>query len=440
MRRAYCRKELEIFRSRWADEDDFTFLHRIVVVAVNEVDDAECPPWVKGQVGFKFYKFDGRREPGNEYLFFDHGHVKDELYYERARNLASFLWKRSFQITRRGASAHLSANGAEKSVAASQEASARKGHTIYLAVPASDMREAYKRLAKELTGWGHTVIPDPATDVPDDAAAIALFDDGLAKANFSIHLLGEKRGFALNDDQHGPIVPLQLDRARRRAAAETETTGISKGFRRIIWAPKILSQDNGGDTEVNIRDPAAVVEKFGAPRKSNSIVGDNLSKFVEFLGPHLARSFRTVETAESTENGITIYVNHNAEDEENAVELARMLKQQKAQPVLRALDGTPEELLRYHRDRLRDCDSVVVCWAAASEVAARSMWNELEDWRAIGRTKEFSRRGLIAGPPPGPRKKKVDVLFSTGKIDVIVDLTSRVSPAPEDLGPLFSAT
>ena len=428
--RPYCRKELELFRSRWNHEDNFTFLHRIVVVLLNEVDETKCPRWVKGQTGYKFYKFEGKREPGNESIFFDRGEVRDNSYIKRVQDLSSFLWRRSIQVSRRGAVAEVSVTDPINPAAESQSVRSKTGLVIYLAVPANDMREPYNRLVKELAAWGHKVVPDPGTELPDDEAAIKLFDDALASASFSIHLLGEKRGFALNDDGHHSIVPLQLDRALQRVAAHNE-------FRRLIWAPKILAEGSGDSEDSPVRDPAAVVEKFGASCESDSIVGDSLSKFVDFLGPNLARSLRAVTPADAIRDGVTIYVNHRPEDEEYAAELARLLKRHKAQPVLRALDGEPEELLRSHRDSLRQCDSVVVCWAAASEVAARGMWQELEDWREIGRAKEFSRRGLIAGPPPGPRKKKVDVLFSTGKIDVIVDLTSRATPVPEDLNPLF---
>ena len=435
LHRPYCRKELQAFRQRWAHEDDFTFTHRIIVVSLNDVDEAQCPDWLKGQVGYRFYKFVGRRDPGSEYLFYDRGKVKDDLYYERAKKLGGILWRRSNHIERRNPSDE----GEQPSplIPVTQLAPGQKGHSIYLAVPANDMREPYHRLVKELTGWGHTIVPDPAADIPDDAAAIAFFDDALAKADLSIHLLGNKRGFALDHERHETIVPLQLARAGERAAADI---GAMKPFRRIIWAPKVVPENGDASEQDAVRNPAAVIDRFCMPINSDCVIGDNLSKFVEFLGPHLARSFRTLEEGQPIQRGGTVYLNHKPEDEDYAFELALLMKQCEAHPVLRALDGPPEDLIQFHHENLRDCDSVVVCWAAASEVAARVMWDELEDWHAIGRAKEFSRRGLIAGPPPGPRKKKVDVLFSTSKVDVIVDLTSREVPVPQDLAPLFGAT
>lgn len=440
LHRPYCRKELEAFRQRWANEDGFTFIHRIIVVSLNEVDKAQCPEWVKGQVGYRFYKFVGKPDPGNEYMFFDRGEVKDNLFYERSNKLGAYLWTRASQVARHNLAPGGSPNGSSSPTTVAQPAPLQKGHTIYLAVPGSDMREPYQRLVKELTGWGHTVVPDPEADVPYDAKALTFFDDALAKADLSIHLLGASRGFALDDEKHESIVPLQFGRAGERAAADK---GSKKPFRRIIWAPKVMLEEgvDGADgKDGSFRDPVLVVDKFGASVDSDCVFGDNLSKFVEFLGPHLARSFRVIDQGKPIRSGGTIYLDYKPEDEDYAVELARLLKQRKAQPVLRALDGPPEDLIRFHRENLRECDSVVVCWAAASEVAARVMWDELEDWHAIGRATEFSRRGLVAGPPPGPRKKNVDLLFPTSNVDVIVDLTSHKSPVPEDLTPLLEAT
>jgi len=432
LHRPYCLEELQLFRERWAHEDDFTFIHRITVVRMNEVDEEQCPKWVTGQVGYKFYKFVGRRGPGNECLFFDRGKVEDGQYYQKARDLGAHLWTRSMHIVRRDEILP------PPPPPPPSPPPSPKGHTIYLATPATDMREPYNRLVKELTAWGHSVVPDPTEDVPEDSAAIKFFEDALSRADISIHLLGEKRGFSLDDDHHEPIVPLQLTLAGQRAT--TLKNGAPKGFRRIIWAPKLLPNAHPDTDSETLRDPAAVVAHFGGSCDTDSIVGDGLSKFVEFLCPHLARSFRDVDEVMSVSNGATIYLNHKPEDLEYAINLAKLLKQRNAKPVLRATQGQADELLRYHRDHLRGCDSVVVCWAAASEVAARVMWDELDDWRAIGRTQGFTRRGLVAGPPPGPRKKNVDVLFPTSKIDVIVDLTSRDQPAPDDLNPLFGTT
>ena len=78
------------------------------------------------------------------------------------------------------------------------------------------MKEAYARLAFELQGKGFTVVPDVTADLPNDASALAVVNEALAKAEASVHLVGEKPGFA--PEGLDPIVKLQLALAREKSA------------------------------------------------------------------------------------------------------------------------------------------------------------------------------------------------------------------------------
>src|SRR5262249_57773813 len=64
--------------------------------------------------------------------------------------------------------------------------------TVYLAKTASDMQQAYLRLAEELGRRRYNVVPAPNETIPVEAEpAQQLVDDALAKADISIHLLGK---------------------------------------------------------------------------------------------------------------------------------------------------------------------------------------------------------------------------------------------------------
>ena len=74
-------------------------------------------------------------------------------------------------------------------------------------------------------------MPDPAGEIPLDTAA-EVIDEALAKAEISVHLLGEKAGEAPEDQP--PMVKLQLQRAAKKAAED----GTAK-FHRLVWAPGV---------------------------------------------------------------------------------------------------------------------------------------------------------------------------------------------------------
>jgi hypothetical protein len=435
--RPYCLKELELFRERWKHLDDFDFKHRITVVKINEVDSRDCPPWILGQNPFTFYKLVGKKEAGDEYLFFERG-KGDDLFYNNVRDLGKYLWKRAKQIARRERveGPELDPGSATtSSVTAAMDANDRERRRVYLAVPAADMREPYQRLVNELRSWRFEVAPDPSASVPTDAAeAIKFFDEALAGAQASIHLLGERKGVT-PDGGSEPIAKLQLARAGERLQVG------SSPFSRILWAPKDFLQPAGNGQKPSERDPHAVVADFCQRHEADVVFGDLLSKFVDFLGPHLARAVRKHVEHPDLKNGSKIYIYHNKEDVDYANVLAALIQQRQMIPIPAEHEGAPDELLRFHRDCLRRCDSVVICWAAATAVAARAMWSELEDWQVIGREKEFSRRGMVVGPPPNARKSNYKVLFpADDSNEVIVDLTSHPKPSPEDLNPLFPAS
>jgi hypothetical protein len=62
---------------------------------------------------------------------------------------------------------------------------------------------------------------------------------------------------------------------------------VGGGFRRILWAPRFL--DDGGDT-VTERDPLAIVARHDRELENDTVVGDTLSAFAEFLILHLKRT------------------------------------------------------------------------------------------------------------------------------------------------------
>jgi hypothetical protein len=428
--RPYCLRELEGFARRWNKEGDRALRQRLVVVAKHYVDPQRRPSLLQGQEGFSFFALDAEAEAGQEHEFFARGAIRDPRYQDRVRDLGCYLWRSAARLDNAAQGAPVTTAGTAKSPAPQTT-----GRTIYLAKPAQDMRAAYGRLVDELQGRGYAVVPSPTEEIPNDASATEFVDKALAAAELSVHLLGEKAGYAPEDAE--PIVKLQLTRAAARVPAEADGSDAwSRSFRRIIWATRVVEDVTASGECKAERDPLAVLAKFNRQLATDKVEGDSLSKFVDFFFQHLDRTAPPREVLEEIKADSKVYVYHRPEDTDYALTIAKALQQRQVEPVLPALEGDAAELSAFHRQNLLDCDAVVLCWASASEVWARVTSRELKNWRDLGRDSQFACRGLVTGPPSGDRKKAYVQLPPRNEIDVVVDLMGDDSPSPEALDPL----
>jgi hypothetical protein len=428
MARKWCRRELESFaRSRHA-EDERSLRRRIIMVGKNYVPEDERPLLLQGQEGYNFFVLEGGAVAGEEHEFFERGEIRDADYTKVVNELARFLWRRASDTGSADREPSPSPGGKPL-----PPLGPKIGRSVYLAKPAADMRLSYQRLVAELERRGYGVLPDPEMDIPYDASAVALIDGALASAEISVHLLGEKAGYAPEDQD--PIVKLQLTRAAARLAGAGETLAPSgRGFRRLLWAPKAMP--NGAALPEIQRDPLAVLTRMDRQLPSDKIIGDNLTAFIGFLVAHLDETGPAREAPEGIAGDARVYLYHRVEDEDYALQLAKALQRQRLEPIIPALEGSPLELEEHHRKNLRYCDTVVLCWARAPEVWARATARELANWRGLGRSHGFACRGLIAGPPPGRRKRIFVALPPRSEIDLALDLTAFDEPPDDELQPL----
>lgn len=415
----YCRKELEAF-GRYRSADGLDAREHIVVVNKRHVAPDERPELLQGQVGYDFFeRAQDEDEISADHEFFSRGGVQDDRFWKRLEELASYLLRRP--------------------TTPPPPPMKRSGRTVFVAKPASDMRSAYDRIVKELTGKGHTVVPAPDTDLPLDSSAPGIIDAALKTAEISVHLLGEKVG-PIPEDHTQSIVKLQLARAAARADAADQR---EPRFHRIVWAPKILEQAgppaDGKTAAERERYPLDVLESFDRKLPTDKVEGDTLSKFVDFLNQHLiliTPPRATIEWRGDDGEDKRIYLYHSPEDTDYVLRLAEALNQRNVEIVLPAFEGPDAEVRKFHNKTLSECDAVALCWASASEVWVRAQASALRDWHGLGRTHQFAYRAVVAAPPPGKRKKAVKLLFPRSEIDVIIDLSETTMPPPELLDQL----
>jgi hypothetical protein len=250
------------------------------------------PALIQGKEGYDFFSLDQEIVDGDcagkENEFFDRGTVRDEKrYYERVGELGRYLYQLVQQYDAGGRALDPKVSDTERasvpvaqvtvvSEVKSPDIADAVKHTrvIYVAQPAADMRQAYDRVVAELQKRGFAVVPEPGQDIPNDDEAVDFIDAALAKADLSVHLLGERLGYAPEDAE--PILRLQLAGAAAQIAVP-RIAPRSGAFFRLIWAPRVLAADEVSKTE--LRDPLAVLAKFDRQRDTNKIEGENLRRY-----------------------------------------------------------------------------------------------------------------------------------------------------------------
>src|SRR5262249_18472071 len=138
---------------------------------------------------------------------------------------------------------------------------------------ARELRDARQRLLNDLTSAEVTVVPG-SDELPDTATDCErTIRDALARAELSVHLLGENRGITAGGGNE-PILDLQLRLAREVA--------VTRPLCRILWAPRWLP---GRDHDK--RDPFAVVMRFGGLQEGEEIHGEEVTDLSQWLRKRL---------------------------------------------------------------------------------------------------------------------------------------------------------
>ena len=419
LKRPYCLKELnEFVRLRTAEK--VAVEERIVVVCKQFVPKEQLPTTLQVQRGFAFFDHDEQNDVESERPFFDLGKPCDsDRYFDVRNTIAAHLQKRVQVIAAGG--------GTGTSVRPDVPIAAPNGRTVYLAKPAADMERAYNRLALELQGRGYSVVPEVSANIPNTGARDYV-DEALKTSELSIHLVGEKPGFAPDDEDLPRIVKLQLMRARERAAASGN--GAAK-FRRVVWAPKVLETGVVGSPAIGERDPIEVLSRFDPQSPSDMIEGDVISKFLESLFQYLTETAHDREKR-PLEDG-EVFLDFKPDDDDAfGLAIASALTERPLSVVVPAA-GDAADARAFNQNKLVNCNGVLLCWGASSEVWVRAEADRLYNWSALGRDKQFARCSLVVGPPPAGRKKAINVLFRKNQFDHVVDLSDKGSPTGDML-------
>jgi hypothetical protein len=250
--RPWCLQEASYFAGLHADA-----VERTVLVKKRDLPAGLPLPDVvvkllENREGYKFFEQD---KTGDIREFYWRGLKDRKAYFEVLKKMTAWIAQRMMQH----AVAQAPARGPR-----------RRGKPIFLAPPSDELRDAWQRLANDLEESGYEVLPD-MDRLPDTAQALEmLVRDGLAKAAFSVHFLGDSEGMK-PDGSEETVTRLQLRLARERDSADGS-------FTRILWAPKWLADRSKGK-----RDPFEVVARFGGLKPHEEIYAEEVTDLSQWL-------------------------------------------------------------------------------------------------------------------------------------------------------------
>jgi hypothetical protein len=144
IQREWCQKEVISFIELHDDQDD-----DIVLVKKLDAPDSDIPAPLRNREGYEFFV----KEPtGTVREFYWRGLQDEAAYNSQVRRVAEWIAQRFITESKQ-----------EKATVP------RKGRKVYLAAPADEMRDAWRRLANDLEGAGYDVLPVDGR-LPDTAA------------------------------------------------------------------------------------------------------------------------------------------------------------------------------------------------------------------------------------------------------------------------------
>jgi hypothetical protein len=250
--RPWCLKEVLYFAGLHPDAGDRTVIVKKSDLPAGMRLPDEISKLLENREGYRFFE----RDPTGDIRQFYWRGLKDEkAYYDLLRKMARWIADRMVLY---------------HAPPPPPLGPRPKGKTIFLAPPADELRDAWQRLANDLEGSGYDVLPN-VDRLPDTAQALeTIVRDGLAKADLSVHFLGDSEGMK-PDGSEETITRLQLRLARQRDSATAP-------FTRILWAPKWLADRSKGK-----RDPFQVVARFGGLQPHEELYAEEVTDLSQWL-------------------------------------------------------------------------------------------------------------------------------------------------------------
>ncbi len=283
----------------------------------------------------------------------------------------------------------------------------RSGVAVYVAETTSDLKPQRERIVDELKGHGYRVLPE--SELPDDDEGCeAACKEAMEQASLAIHIFGPKY---------------------KTAASLQYQAAAGRGIPRVVW----LSTDS----KSAIGSQAKFLEALLAETQNSPEFLEN--RTIEELKEVVLDKLKARPAEPAPEEGeqdlVRVYLVCDPEDHpllstepNTALQLRDYLFDKEGFEV--KLPATAQtsapEVRKDNREKLMQCDAVLLYWGNASELWVDEKLRELA--QAVGwRRSRFAAKGIFATDPRNPVKQG----FKTREATVIQNFQSFSSEALE---------
>jgi hypothetical protein len=380
-----CQREIAVFVQKWQERGRPPIGHRkpLFKVVKTFVPRDRQPQALRDVNGYEFYREDEATHRFREFGL-DPDPMVNRLYWTRVDDLAQDIGALLDDIQR------------EPEEIRSEPAAAAEPVCVYIAQTTRDVREARDAIARELKDRGVEVVPLGDLPPTSDELQAAVRKD-LARARFSVHIVGTRDGYVPEGDTRS-VVEIQY-----ALALEGRTPGL-------LWCPPGLQPVTVTTTAPTPTTPTSTLGRRLAlsaiPENGFDFLQGTLDEVKALLLARLAQA-RVTPSVLPAGAGLGVYMVHLRSDLENVNALQNELGQRFSATAANAHlsplrfivpigRGTPAQLRMDHEAKLRDSDAVIVVC-----VQARRDWvmAKLTDLRRAGLASEASARAILYMPP-----------------------------------------
>jgi Domain of unknown function (DUF4062) len=302
----------------------------------------------------------------------------------------------------------------------------KTGLTVYLPHTSRDLREVRDDLVSELQRRGCLVIPEQQPSWEDVDQFKNAFAEEINKADIAIHLIGARYGSILEGETRS-VIELQ----NLMAADESR----KRGLRRLIWLPKEMGEINAQQAEFIARLRGNRDALAGADLLEETV--ENLkSSVLDMLKPKAAPA--APPDVDAADGSLKLYVLHDVSDKDAVRDLRKLLKGKQIAGnaltvILPAFEGEAVELRELQRQKLKECDAVIVYWGNSSQAWVDANLNEIRKAPGFGRTQKFNAKHLVmlAGNKSSPKNDWV-LDFKDGLLDDDILTMEAWTEIPDD--------